>query len=440
MNRETASGIMLMLLMFAMLTLAFNVKMVKASGTIYIRADGSIDPPTAPIQRNGDVYTFTDNVNDSIVIERGNIVIDGAGYTLQGAGDGYGFDSYGVNNVTIQNTNISDWWCGIDLFSSSFNTISRNNIKNNCFGVMVQFLSNNNTVSGNNIENNTWDGVEIYASSFNTISGNNVKNNFPGDGLGLFSSSFNTVSENTIIDHNRNGLGLYWYSNNNTISENVMKNNGDCGLRLANSSYNRIYHNNLIDNTQQVNIYMSGYCANFWDDGYPSGGNYWSDHVCTGNPSNGTQPYVIDADNIDHYPFQDPNGWLHELTVTSSPITGVTFTINGIPEITSYTEWLPEGSYTLGMPETHNGYVWSHWLEDGDTNRIKTITLPGTIWTGVFVPASPPPTVGGHMVLIDKIELAPSPWTSTLIAFASVIIFATAISVVYVKHRKKQQL
>lgn len=37
------------------------------------------------------------------------------------------------------------------------------------------------------------------------------------------------------------------------------------------------------------------------------------------------------------------------------------------------------------MPETHDGYIWSHWLEDGDTSRTKTITLLGTTtWTGVF--------------------------------------------------------
>ena len=72
------------------------------------------------------------------------------------------------------------------------------------------------------------------------------------------------------------------------------------------------------------------------------------------------------------------------LTVTSSPITGITFNINGTPETTPYTEWL-EGFYTLEMPETHNGWIWSRWLEDGDTNRIKTVTMNTSITlTGVF--------------------------------------------------------
>jgi len=70
----------------------------------------------------------------------------------------------------------------------------------------------------------------------------------------------------------------------------------------------------------------------------------------------------------------------YELTVIavtppSSPITGIPFTINGTPQVTPYTGMLPEGSYTLEMPETHNGYFWYCWVEDGDSKRIKTVTL-----------------------------------------------------------------
>jgi len=44
--------IMAVLLLLMSVTLVSNLPTVKASGTIYIRADGSIDPPTAPIQSN----------------------------------------------------------------------------------------------------------------------------------------------------------------------------------------------------------------------------------------------------------------------------------------------------------------------------------------------------------------------------------------------------
>jgi hypothetical protein len=84
-------------------------------------------------------------------------------------------------------------------------------------------------------------------------------------------------------------------------------------------------------------------------------------------------------------------GPYYQLTVTSSPITGIPFTINGVSKTTSYTEWLLQGSYTIEMPATYSGYTWSYWLEDGDTNRIKTFTLSSTrTWTAVYTTPAPP--------------------------------------------------
>ncbi|MCW4007812.1 MAG: hypothetical protein NWF09_03860 [Candidatus Bathyarchaeota archaeon] len=37
---------------------------------IYIRNDGSIDPPLAPLRRIGEVYTFTGNINNTIEVQR----------------------------------------------------------------------------------------------------------------------------------------------------------------------------------------------------------------------------------------------------------------------------------------------------------------------------------------------------------------------------------
>ncbi len=73
---------MLTLLVTSVLTLALNIQLTKASATVYIRTNGKVEPDTAPIQRDQNVYTFTDNIYDSIVVERDNIVVDGAGYTL----------------------------------------------------------------------------------------------------------------------------------------------------------------------------------------------------------------------------------------------------------------------------------------------------------------------------------------------------------------------
>jgi len=65
-----------------------------------------------------------------------------------------------------------------------------------------------------------------------------------------------------------------------------------------------------------VYFYTSGY-ANFWDDGYPSGGNYWSDYTdidvfsgpyqnVTGSDGIGDIPYTIDENNQDRYPLIYP--------------------------------------------------------------------------------------------------------------------------------------
>jgi len=50
MRRKAVSGTVLMLLLTSMLALAFNIKPAKGewTGTVYIRANGSIDPPDAP--------------------------------------------------------------------------------------------------------------------------------------------------------------------------------------------------------------------------------------------------------------------------------------------------------------------------------------------------------------------------------------------------------
>ena len=93
---------MFFLLVTSVLTLVFNIQPVRAQGTIYIRADGNIDPPDAPISSLDNVtYTVTGNITDSIVVERDNIVINGAGYNMTGSGDGNGITLTDRTNVTV---------------------------------------------------------------------------------------------------------------------------------------------------------------------------------------------------------------------------------------------------------------------------------------------------------------------------------------------------
>jgi parallel beta-helix repeat protein len=93
-------------------------------------------------------------------------------------------------------------------------------------------------------------------------------------------------------------------SNNNTIVGNNVASNYNGILVGYYSDDNAIYHNNFLHNTVQV-VHITSGCVNVWDNGYPSGGNFWSDY--NGTDANGDgigdTPYVINANNRDNYPL-----------------------------------------------------------------------------------------------------------------------------------------
>jgi parallel beta-helix repeat protein len=252
MSRKLVYSIVLVGVLMGVLGVSLNVHEVQAGGTITIKADGSVDPPTTPITTADNVtYTFTGNISDEIVVQRSNIIVDGNGYTLEGSGRPEGFYLAAMNNVTIRNTNIKGFGVGIWIvFGSHHNTISGNNITNNSYGILFNGIwdsggpSNNNIISGNNITANYWYGIFIYSSSsHNTISGNNIRDSYKG-------------------------IDLSSGSNNSIVGNNITNNWGQ-GIYLSSSSNNTFYHNNFIDNTEQVDSYNS---KNVWDDGFE--GNY----------------------------------------------------------------------------------------------------------------------------------------------------------------------
>lgn len=80
--------------------------------------------------------------------------------------------------------------------------------------------------------------------------------------------------------------------------------------------------------------------------------------------------------SITAYYVLAPRHWT--LTVNSDPITGVEFTLDGVPQITPYSASLIEGSHTITMPSSwiidEDVYNFDHW-EDGSTNPTRTISL-----------------------------------------------------------------
>jgi len=272
------------LLALCMLAVICNVRLVRASGPIYIRADGTVEPIGAPIQRNGDVYILTDNVTsqtDGIVIEKSSIAFDGSGYTVQGGAGGNGFYLNGISNVTIRNARTEGFNYGIYLESTSRNVISRNDIRGSTYDGIGLYDATNNTVSSNSIKENDWSGIGLYFSLDNNISANHISNNYYG--MNCFSSQEN------------------W-----------------------------IFHNNFVANTNQTS---SDGLPNTWDNGYPSGGNYWNDYIGTdiysgpnqnqpGSDGIGDTPYNVSENNQDGYPLMQK--WTNiAITAISSSKTAV---------------------------------------------------------------------------------------------------------------------
>lgn len=355
--KRMLSGIMLALLLAVTLAFAFNVQPVDASGTIYIRADGSIDPAAVNITTLDEVtYTFIGNVDDSIVVERNNIVIDGADFTMQGKWELlYGMNLSNRANVTVKNVRIANFNTGIKLNSSNNNNITGNDLLSNVGAIFVWSsnsnvitnngifssannaitlnLSNNNTIAENHILANNLYGVTLAYSNNNTIKHNNITNH--GYGIRVHSASddnlvvgndasdnlygiyLSYVTKNTVAANNlyNNDCGIYlWNSHGNTCINNNISNNSE-GTRIEASHSNVIFHNNFANNNAQASATF-GY-ANVWDDGYPSGGNYWSNYADidfksgisqndTGSDGIGDAKHAINQNNTDHFPFMAP--------------------------------------------------------------------------------------------------------------------------------------
>ena len=296
-----------------------KINIVKASGTIYIKADGSVDPITLPIQRDGNVYTFTDDIFDSIVVEKDGVIIDGADYTLQGTGSGKGIYTT-RSNVRIQNVEINEFNDDISLFGGSNNTIIGNNITtSNQWGIRLAG-SSNNSVSGNTITANRYGGIVVMTSDNNSISGNIITNNFRGldftasennivsgnyiannnDGIAL-ENMYNSIIRNTIINNSDKGIILYGAGLNNIIGNNLT--NNVYGIWFSVCSNNVIYHNNFVNNT--IHAHTDG-SNGIWDNGFE--GNYWDDYTGVDNDDDGIgdTPYVINENNQDRYPLMNP--------------------------------------------------------------------------------------------------------------------------------------
>jgi parallel beta-helix repeat protein len=260
----------------------------------------------------GSTQVLDNNVTSNGWVSGFGIYSDSASSDLTIIGNIFDYNGYGSRSP------IGGWGLagGGMLLLAGGVMISNNEVDGNYGTGILLSEGSYSVIQNNEVDGNGQSGIEValltYPTSYNSISGNNVTNNEYG--INIYSSSYNEIIGNNVTD---NSYGLYLNdssSYNSLIGNNVTNNNQ--GIGVKNSSSDSIYHNNFISNSVQVSSSPSTN-TNTWDNGYPSGGNYWSDYNgtdlysgpyqnITGSDGIGDTPYVIDTNNIDHYPLWYP--------------------------------------------------------------------------------------------------------------------------------------
>jgi parallel beta-helix repeat protein len=256
---------------------------------ISIRDYGSIDPSTAPIQRIGDVYNVTSDINcNTILIQRDNVVFDGANHAIELFGS---FDLTEQENVTVKNTVIRAG-LGICLSGSNNKIIGNTFHINATNAIAISYIgykvTSGNIISSNIIElKNGHSGVDVFKALDTVISNNTIFT--AEDSLQVLGGIIITSSHNTtVIGNSINAYATYGiavlkyldsspqgetlssvvgansitgnysygvYSNcpnvdivGNNITGELQKNPDGCGIMLRQNSNNNIVSQNYVVN------------------------------------------------------------------------------------------------------------------------------------------------------------------------------------------------
>jgi len=269
------------------------------------------------------------------------------------------------SNVTVEGNQMwgnGDW--GVFAYESDDLVIRNNTIANNGWiGIELSIGSDRVTIEGNHVANNNIAGLSLDTASNVTI----LNNAFPDNdfNVDLTNSNDVVIRNNTIATSTADGLTITGGARL-TIEENNITGNGG-GLLAVGTTDMLVRHNAFRGNVPQA---ADNAGANAWDDGYPSGGNYWSDYAgvddCSGPNQDvcplpdgiGDTAYVIDADSRDRYPLMQPftTGRTWYTVTIIPPLSGDAYTLPfGINETGAVVGWSTTGGFERPFLFTDTG-------------------------------------------------------------------------------------
>lgn len=214
------------------------------------------------ISSNSEAGVFLGTMCNGNIVFQNTITNNFEGVTLQDAH---------YNNIS-ENLILHNSYTGVSL-NDRFNVVSKNRIENSAYGVWL--WGRYNHIYGNKITDCGW-GFWFQGGNYNLLNGNDIRHN--GRGIFLFIAISDTIIGNTIADNTSYGV----YSTCQSIV---------------------FHHNSFLNNLPNA---CDGGSTDIWDDGYPSGGNYWSDYTGEDADSDGIgdTPYNIPGGNRqDRYPL-----------------------------------------------------------------------------------------------------------------------------------------
>jgi parallel beta-helix repeat protein len=140
-----------------------------------------------------------------------------------------------TTNVMINNCTFKNYYRGIYLYYSDYNSIINSTVTNNTYGIWMEY-SHRNNITSNNVSNSSNDGIYLKSSNNNTLQNNTANSN--RNGIYLYLSRNNDLNNNT-ANSNLNGINLE-SSEDNTLGGNQMNTSTYYGLYVTGKYNNPI--------------------------------------------------------------------------------------------------------------------------------------------------------------------------------------------------------